>query len=277
MTALWGGTQDSRPQACRDGRDRSAGGGLCERRRVLPGRGHAGLRQGRSQDRHQPRPEGSRQVFGVRPVLVRHQLQLRHAGARLFESRRVPDPQRRPGRRRAQLRPRQGGAAARGEGQQAERHRHGLSRRVRGLLEGRRQVARDRRLPRGHDPRRRRVALYLLRRQGRRRAGRPARDAAARHRARRQPARVRRTRCCPWCHPPCRCWRDPRPGRPMPTSGCCPRASTIPPFGRARSTIQWSADPRRWRPARSRPAEDPLRVSAAGNPGRGRACPGAPG
>ena len=90
------------------------------------------------------------------------------------EPRRVPDPQRRPGRRRAQLRSCQGRAAARGEGQQAQRHRHGLSRRIRGLLEGRRQAARDRRLPRGHDPRRRRVALYLLCRQGRRRAGRPA-------------------------------------------------------------------------------------------------------
>ena len=133
--------QDSYAQERRHGR------GVCLdddilRKRFLPDRGNAGLRRRRPESGDKSRKERGRAIRQAQPMLSHHPPQLRDACAGLRHSGRLPDTGRRPNFRRREFQQRQRGVGLDGSRDQTKCHRHGLSRRLRSVLESRRSGAR---------------------------------------------------------------------------------------------------------------------------------------
>ena len=105
-------------------------------------------------------------ILRARPMLPHHQPQLRDACAGLRHSGQLPDTGWRQNCRRREFHQRQGGVERDGSRDQAKCHRHGLSRRLRSVLERRRSGARRCRIQRRSCRGCRQVAVHVLCRPG---------------------------------------------------------------------------------------------------------------
>ena len=114
--------------------------------------------------------EGGRAILRARPMLAHHQAQLRDARTGLRRAGRVPDTRPRQRCRGRQLQPRQRGVEPDGRRDQGKCHRHGLSRRLRRVLESWRSGARHCRVQGRSCRGRRPVAVHVLCRPSRRSA-----------------------------------------------------------------------------------------------------------